>query len=97
MPDEKRTAFGPIVCERCHVHPQLTDSNWCAQCAGLRWRTPVPDNDLVRATILLTAALRGAVDLLVELRDCPLSEMEQREAEIDAVVAEAERLLPPVE
>jgi hypothetical protein len=34
VPDEKRTAFGPIVCERCHIYPQLTDSNWCAQCAG---------------------------------------------------------------
>jgi hypothetical protein len=106
MPDEKRTAFGPIVCERCHVYPQLTDSNWCAQCAGKaehvkEW--PVTDDyaaafrDSVRTTVILTAALRGAVDLLVELRDCPLSEMEQREAEIDAVVAEAERLLPPAE
>jgi hypothetical protein len=86
MPDEKRTAFGPIVCERCHIYPQLTDSNWCAQCAGLRWRTPMPD-DAIRA------ALRGAVELLIELRDYPLSVLENRQAAIDAVVAEAERAL----
>jgi hypothetical protein len=61
--------------------------------------TPVPDADraLVRTTILLTAALREALDLLIELRDCPLSDLERRQAQIDAVVAEAERLLSPSE
>jgi hypothetical protein len=55
----------------------------------------VPDNDraLVRTTILLTAALRGAVDLLIELRDCPLTVLEVRQAEIDRVVAEATQAL----
>jgi hypothetical protein len=54
----------------------------------------MPDNDpLVRTTILLTAALRGAVDLLVELRDCPLTELERRQAEIDAVIATGEHAL----
>jgi predicted RNase H-like nuclease (RuvC/YqgF family) len=33
-PTEKYTAFGSIVCERCHTYPQMTDSNWCAQCSG---------------------------------------------------------------
>jgi hypothetical protein len=29
---EKHTAFGPIVCERCHVLPQRADSSWCERC-----------------------------------------------------------------
>jgi hypothetical protein len=29
---EKRTAFGPIVCARCHMLPQLADSSWCYNC-----------------------------------------------------------------
>jgi hypothetical protein len=49
--------------------------------------------DSVRTTILLAAALRQAVDLLVDLRDCPLTVLENRQAEIDRVVAEAEQAL----
>jgi hypothetical protein len=57
--------------------------------------TPAADNDraLVRTTILLTAALRDAIGLLVELRDCPLTVLEVRQAQIDRVVAEAEQAL----
>jgi uncharacterized protein (DUF1778 family) len=49
--------------------------------------------DSVRTTVILTAALREAVDLLIELRDCPLTVLEVRQAQIDAVVAEAEHAL----
>jgi hypothetical protein len=47
--------------------------------------------------VALRAALRQAVDLLVELRDCPLTVLEVRQTEIDRVVAEAEQALPPTE
>jgi hypothetical protein len=47
----------------------------------------VADNDALRA------ALREAVDLLIELRDCPLTVLEQRQAEIDRVVAETEQAI----
>jgi hypothetical protein len=56
-----------------------------------------PEDALSLEIQRLRAALRDAIGLLVELRDCPLSEMEQREAEIDAMVEVAERLLPPAE
>jgi hypothetical protein len=56
-----------------------------------------PEEALTNEIDALRAALREAVDLLIELRLCPLTELEARQAEIDAVVAEAERLLPPVE
>jgi hypothetical protein len=39
----------------------------------------------------LRAALRQALDMLIELRDCPLSVLEVRQAQIDAVVADAMR------
>jgi hypothetical protein len=57
--------------------------------------TPAADNDraLVRTTILLTAALREALDLLIELRECPLADLELRKAEIDAVIATGEHAL----
>jgi hypothetical protein len=57
--------------------------------------TPAADNDraLVRTTILLSAALRGAVDLLIELRDCPLTELERRQMAIDDVVETGEQAL----
>jgi hypothetical protein len=54
-------------------------------------RPPLEDMTIVA----LRAALREALDLLIELRDCPLTVLEVRQAQIDAVVAKAERLLPP--
>jgi hypothetical protein len=46
-----------------------------------------------RQTYELRVALQETVDLLQELRLCPLIELEARQAEIDDAVATAERLL----
>jgi hypothetical protein len=52
-------------------------------------RPPLEDMTIVA----LRAALREAIDLLIELRDCPLTALEARQAQIDAVVAEATQAL----
>jgi hypothetical protein len=45
MTNEKHTAFGPIVCERCHTLPQMLDGNWCVECVklcGTQWQQNLP-------------------------------------------------------
>jgi hypothetical protein len=47
----------------------------------------------VHTTILLTAALRDALELLRDLRDYPLADLERRQEEIDMVITVVEQAL----
>jgi hypothetical protein len=48
---------------------------------------------LAHTTILLTAALRDALELLRDLRDYPLANLERRQEEIDMVITVVEQAL----